>query len=118
MKSAKNSLSKNLIIIIKIFQTFLLFMRKKFFYRTASVATTLALVATTLMPGVALAEVAPLSNPALGDACGLDIMLVLDRSGSIDTTEMTQLKDAAKLFVDAFLPSTPTLMGVVSFSTT
>lgn len=58
----------------------------------------------------------PVANPLLSDACGLDIMLVLDRSGSIDSTEMAQMNTAAKAFVDAFLPSTPTFMGVVNFA--
>ena len=47
-----------------------------------------------------------------------DLMLVLDRSGSIDSTELTTLKTAAKAFVDALAPSAAGVhMGEVSFST-
>lgn len=53
-------------------------------------------------------------------ACGqADVMLVLDRSGSISGTELGQLKTAAKDFVDALAP---TLLGIhvgeSSFATT
>jgi len=47
-----------------------------------------------------------------------DVMLVLDRSGSIDPTELNVLKIAAKAFVDALSPSTDGIhMGMVSFAT-
>lgn len=43
-------------------------------------------------------------------ACGqADVMLVLDRSGSINSTELGQLKTAAKDFVDSLAPS---LLGI------
>src|SRR5262245_19747253 len=32
----------------------------------------------------------PKANPALGQSCGLDIALVIDTSGSVDSGEMTQ----------------------------
>ncbi|OGZ41620.1 MAG: hypothetical protein A3C80_00250 [Candidatus Ryanbacteria bacterium RIFCSPHIGHO2_02_FULL_45_43] len=49
----------------------------------------------------------------------LDLMLVLDRSGSIDAGELTTLKDAANSFVDALAPSVDTVhIGQTSFSTT
>lgn len=48
-----------------------------------------------------------------------DLMLVLDRSGSINSGELTILKDAAKFFVDTLAPSADgTHVGEVSFSTT
>lgn len=48
-----------------------------------------------------------------------DVMLVLDRSGSINTTELTQLKTAAKDFVDALgLSTTGIHAGKSSFATT
>lgn len=48
-----------------------------------------------------------------------DVMLVLDRSGSINSTELGQLKTAAKSFVDALAPTAPTAhVGFSSFSTT
>ena len=50
--------------------------------------------------------------------CGLDIALVVDKSGSIDATEMTQMKTALKSFVDSFLPSTLTEFSVTQFDTT
>ena len=56
--------------------------------------------------------------PTLGCQEELDAMLVLDRSGSINSTELATLKAAAKAFVDALAPSTATAhMGEVSFST-
>lgn len=48
-----------------------------------------------------------------------DVMLVLDRSGSIDAGEMASLKTAAHAFVTAMTPTASgTHMGQTSFSTT
>jgi uncharacterized protein YegL len=48
-----------------------------------------------------------------------DVMLVLDRSGSINSTELSQLKTAAKDFVDALgLTTTGIHAGMTSFATT
>ncbi len=47
--------------------------------------------------------------------CGLDVSLVMDVSGSIDNTELSQMKTALQSFVSALLPETPTLFSVVSF---
>ncbi len=92
---------------------------KHVLYRIASAAIGTSLVMGGFATNFALAvDVIPVSNPKLNDACGLDIMLVMDRSGSIDPTEMAQMNTAAKSFVDAFLPSTPTMMGVVNFDAT
>lgn len=47
-----------------------------------------------------------------------DIMLVLDRSGSINSGELASLKNSAKAFVDAIAPTTDGAhMGQTSFST-
>lgn len=47
-----------------------------------------------------------------------DVMLVLDRSGSINSTELTDLKNAATAFVTALSPSVAGAhVGEVSFST-
>ena len=62
--------------------------------------------------------VEPAVNPPLGQSCGLDVALVLDSSGSISTTELTQMKDAFESFVSAFLPETPTQFSVTDFDTT
>ncbi len=56
-------------------------------------------------------------NPELSESCGVDIVLVIDSSGSISNTELNQMKAAFEGFVNAFLPATPTLMGVVDFDT-
>ena len=64
-----------------------------------------------------LADKVPLPNPELPDSCGLDIVLVIDSSASVDGIELGQLKDAFLGFVDKLLPSTPTEMAVVNFST-
>lgn len=58
-----------------------------------------------------------MDNPPLQETCGLDIVLLLDMSGSIVTAgEVGTVKNAAKAFVDAFQPGTPTLIGIVEFS--
>ena len=54
-------------------------------------------------------------NPELGNSCGLDIALVLDSSGSINATELGQMKNAFEGFVGAFLPTRPTLFSVTDF---
>lgn len=47
-----------------------------------------------------------------------DVMLVLDRSGSISSSELATLKAAAKSFVDALAPSADGIhVGMVSFAT-
>jgi len=59
----------------------------------------------------------PEDNPEMGQACGYDLVLVLDMSLSISMYGQEQtVKDAAKDFVNAFLPGTPSLMGLVEFS--
>ena len=45
------------------------------------------------------------------------MVLVIDSSGSIDGTELQQMKDAYEDFVDAFLPFTPTQIAIVDFDT-
>jgi cysteine-rich repeat protein len=58
----------------------------------------------------------PNANPTLPESCGLDIVLVLDSSDSIDNTELGQVKSAGNAFVDA-LAGTPTNFAVVDFDT-
>ncbi len=73
---------------------------------------------TTVTVGVAdpLPESKP--NPTLSNSCGIDIALVLDSSGSVDSTELGQMKNAFKSFVNIFLPATPTLFSVTDFDAT
>jgi len=59
----------------------------------------------------------PVTNPPLEEACGLDIVLVLDVSGSIGGN-LGDVQNAAIDFIDAFLPGTPTLIGLVKFNDT
>ena len=48
-----------------------------------------------------------------------DVMLVIDNSGSVNSTELQTMKDAANAFVTALAPSSTTAhIGVVSFNTT
>lgn len=62
-------------------------------------------------------EVFGVSLPGLGCKT-LDMMLVIDRSGSIDSTELGQLKTSAKAFVDAVSPTpSGTHVGQSSFAT-
>ena len=57
-------------------------------------------------------------NPQIPNSCGIDIALIIDSSGSIDGTELGQMKTAFKGFVDAFLPNTPSQFAVVEFDDT
>jgi len=65
-------------------------------------------------------EVTGVSLPGgLGCNEEVDVMLVLDRSGSISSGELTTMKSAAKAFVDALSPSADTAhMGQSSFAFT
>ena len=64
-------------------------------------------------------EVAGISLPGLGCKGKIDLMLVLDRSGSISSTELATLKTAAKAFVDGLAPSVDGVhIGQTSFATT
>lgn len=56
-------------------------------------------------------------NPGLPQACGLDIALVIDTSGSISSSEMSQIKNAMTAFTSA-LEDTPTQFSVTKFDTT
>ena len=53
-------------------------------------------------------------NETFPNSCGINILLVLDRSGSIDPFKETY-RDAARAFVNA-LDGTPTQIGILSFS--
>ncbi len=57
------------------------------------------------------------ANPPLLESCGIDMVLVIDSSGSINSTELAQMKVALKSFVAAFLPETPTEMAIIEFDT-
>ncbi len=67
---------------------------------------------------VTIAAITPAPNPILSQACGLDIALVLDSSGSIDSSELSAMKTAFNAFVDALLPGTPTQFSVTDFDST
>lgn len=54
-------------------------------------------------------------NPPRPTTCGLDIVLVMDSSGSVSTAQLAQMKTAFIGFVNAFLPATPTQFAVVDF---
>jgi hypothetical protein len=56
------------------------------------------------------------ANPDLPDACGIDVTLILDRSGSIDGSE-DDVQDAAQSLVDAFA-DTGSRFKVVTFADT
>jgi predicted ribosomally synthesized peptide with SipW-like signal peptide len=61
----------------------------------------------------------PTPTPTTPIACPVDVMLVLDRSGSINSTELGQLKTAAKQFVDDMgLSLSGIHAGQSSFATT
>ncbi len=59
----------------------------------------------------------PVANPDLPVACGLDVVLALDQSKSIATSNAAvQVKSAAATFLEAF-QDTSTRVGLVKFST-
>ncbi|QAY74628.1 VWA domain-containing protein [Agromyces protaetiae] len=55
-------------------------------------------------------------NPDLADSCGVDIALVLDASGSIESSGIAQLKAAANTFADS-LVDTGSQISVTAFAT-
>src|SRR5699024_9212228 len=59
----------------------------------------------------------PVDNPPLPTACGLDIAVVLDLSGSLSSGDVRASKEAAAGFVTA-LQGTPSSVGVYTFSST
>jgi len=56
------------------------------------------------------------NNPTALQACGIRVGLLIDLSNSIDATEFTQLKTAAKDFVDK-LQGTPSQLALWTFAT-
>jgi hypothetical protein len=63
---------------------------------------------------LALADPGPTPNNALSDDCGLDIVLVVDRSGSTAGFD-TAYRNSAKAFINE-LVGTPSRIGIVTFS--
>jgi hypothetical protein len=60
----------------------------------------------------------PAKNPDLPPECGIDVMLVLDESGSIQSSGATQkVRDATRAFLNA-LKGTGSQVSIVDFSTT
>src|SRR6478735_7742361 len=72
-----------------------------------------------LLRGLAVLVAMLVATPDLTPGCGLDVVLVLDASGSIgDVSGAVQnVKDASKTFLDAF-QDTNTRVGIVTFNTT
>ncbi len=56
-------------------------------------------------------------NPALAQTCGVDMVIVMDSSGSMDASELSAMKSALTFFTGAFLPETPTQIAIVEFDT-
>ena len=66
----------------------------------------------------ALRVTAPGPNPDLPPRCGINVMLVLDESGSIASSGATDtVRNAAKAFLDA-LSGTGSAVSIIDFSTT
>lgn len=63
---------------------------------------------------VTISTIQSAPNPTLSQSCGLDMVLVIDTSTSIDNTELALMKNAFKNFVNAFI-GTPTQIAIVSF---
>lgn len=68
--------------------------------------------------GVLFPVVSAVENPPLEQSCrmGLDIALVMDTSGSIDSAELQDMKNALNHFINTLLPLTPTKFSIVRFS--
>ena len=58
----------------------------------------------------------PLNNPLGPDVCGVDVAFIVDTSSSVSSSEMTQLKNAAREAVGG-LVGTPTRLAMYSFDT-
>jgi len=56
-------------------------------------------------------------NVTLTQTCGLDVVIVMDHSGSIDATELSNEQAAINAIVTALMPETPTEMALVTFDT-
>ena len=69
-----------------------------------------------LLPSSALADEAVYPNPDLQAGCGLDIVMVLDESGSINSTEAQQMRDAATAVYDS-MEDTGSRLAIVEFNT-
>jgi len=66
----------------------------------------------------ALNVTAPGNNPTLPPRCGINVMLVLDKSGSIESSHATQkVRDAAQAFLTS-LSGTGSKVSITDFSTT
>ncbi len=65
----------------------------------------------------AAAAVTPVANPAIADSCGLDVTLVLDASGSIQSSKAVEdVRGAADAFLDS-LSNTGSTARVTQFAT-
>jgi uncharacterized repeat protein (TIGR01451 family) len=84
----------------------------------AAVASLLiATVGFVLWPQAAQAATTPLPNPPIAKACGIDVTLVLDASGSVDSSHAVgNVRDAATAFLDA-LADTGSTARVIQFAT-
>jgi hypothetical protein len=83
-------------------------------FATASVAQDDASVSDTNGQGPTASAAVDPGNPSLGNSCGINMVLIVDRSGSTDSFDNTY-KQAASGFVNG-LSGTPNSMGVVRFS--
>jgi PKD repeat protein len=70
----------------------------------------------TMTNAVVVVGIPTVPNPPLTQSCGLDVVLVIDGSGSIDNSEYSQMQAALVAFVNA-LAGTPTQFAFVEFAT-
>jgi len=57
------------------------------------------------------------ANPALGQSCGINLVLILDSSDSMSNGDITTVQNAANTLVNSLMPATPTKIGVIDFDT-
>lgn len=88
--------------------------------RYARVLLTAALVVTAtvaLPPAIAVAEVPTDPNPTIAKACGIDVTLILDASGSVNSSHAVEnVRDAGRSFLSA-LQDTNSTGRVIQFAT-
>lgn len=94
-------------------------MKKALFYKPYFIFSTLlsSLIAFVFIFLMVTAQVAPAPNPTLEASCGLDMVIAIDTSSSVSTSELNQMKTAANSFVNAF-QGTPTEVALIQFDTT
>ncbi len=87
--------------------------------RLVSLVAVAAMILATVTIGApqAMAAETPLPNPPIAKACGIDVTLILDASGSVQSSgAVGAVRDAAAAFLDA-LQNTGSTVRMIQFAT-